>query len=121
LDAFSQVTDSDIVKASIGRNYNELHKVLDSLKVWYAMHQDNDLEKGERGVVDRKKVYSVSDGKGTVKVYIFILDKVTQVIDEIVINFRHDNRQHVEDSRQIRNPSDFHVGLYSTDIVFKKK
>ena len=117
----AQITDNDIVKASLGRSYPQLHKSLDSLGVWYAFHVDNDQGKSQRGVVDAKKVYSISDGKESTKVWVFVLNKTTNVVDEIVINYRHDSRQQVEDARRLRDFTDFHVGLYSTDYVFKRK
>jgi hypothetical protein len=105
----------------LGRKYNELHEKLDSLGVWYAMHVDNDKYKSARGVVDYKKVYSVSDGKGSVKVWAIILDEKTSIIKEIVINYRHDSKEQVTDSRNLKGYSDFHVGLYSSDFVFQLK
>ena len=118
---WAQVTDNEIVKSALGRAYPQLHKSLDSLGVWYAFHVDNDQSKSQRGVVDAKKVYSISDGNGSTKVWVFVLNKTTNVVDEIVVNYRHDSRQQVEDSRRLRDFTDFHVGLYSTDYVFRRR
>jgi hypothetical protein len=117
----AQVTDNDIVRSTLGKKYPHLHKALDSLAVWYVLHIDNDQQKAARGVPDVKKIYSISDGKGSVKVWAYVLNKTSNEIDEIVINYRHDSRQQVEDSRKLRDYTDFHVGLYSTDYVFKRK
>lgn len=69
-----------------------------------------------------KKVYSIENGTGSTKVFVFVLDNPGgKYVQEIVINYRHDIRQHVEDSRAIKGFTDFHVGLYATDFVFKKK
>ncbi|HYI76384.1 MAG TPA: hypothetical protein VEW65_02110 [Chryseolinea sp.] len=117
----AQVSDLDIVKLTLGKKYGQLHKTLDSLGVWYALHLDNDKHKSARGVVDFKKMYSISDGKGSVKVWAVILNQNTNVVDEIVINYRHDSKEQVEDSRRLKDFTDFHVGLYSTDFVFQWK
>jgi hypothetical protein len=116
-----QATDQDIVKLTLGKKYGNLHKTLDSLGVWYALHLDNDKYKEARGVKDFKKMYSIADGKGTVKVWAIILNENTNIVIEEVINYRHDSRQQVEDSRRIKDFTAFHVGLYSTDIVFQLK
>lgn len=121
LSAHSQISDQDIVNATIGKSYPRVHSVLDSLGIWYALHIDNDNEKSQRGVPDRKKIFSISDGKGVVKVWAFVLDTSGNIVDEIVINYRHDSRQQVEDSRKLKGFADFHVGLYSSDFVFKKR
>jgi hypothetical protein len=71
-------------------------------------------------VIDRKKMYSIADSKGTVKVWAVTLD-AKGVIEEIVINVQHHSRQQLEDARRFTNYADFHVGLYSTDYVFKRK
>lgn len=119
--SYGQVTDSDIVRLTLGRKYGQLHKTLDSLGVWYTLHLDNDKLKDKRGVVDNKKMYSIEDGDGTVKVWAYIVDQVTRDVVEIVINYRHDSRAQIEDSRRLRNFTAFHVGLYSTDFVYMVK
>jgi hypothetical protein len=119
MSAYSQVTDTDIVKATLGRNHYFINKALDSLQVWYHAHQNNRQVKN----LDFKKVYSISDGKGSVKVYAFVLSKDDggKNIEEIVINYRHDSKEQIEDSKKVKSYSDYHVGLYSTDFVFKRK
>jgi hypothetical protein len=113
LKGFSQVTDSDIVKSLLGKNFYEITTKLDSLGVWYHMHLPEDIKEGQ-------KVCSISDSKGSVKVYTFKLYN-GKTIDEIKINFRHDSREQVEDAMKIEGQSAFHVGHYSTDIVFQWK
>jgi hypothetical protein len=120
INASAQVSDMDIIKCTLGKNYSKMHKSLDSLGVWYAMHQDNDQQKTSGKIPDTKKIYSISDSKGSTKVWAVVLSK-TGLIEELVLNFRHDSRQQVEDSRRLKDFTDFHVGLYSTDFVFKKK
>jgi hypothetical protein len=119
--SFSQATDQAIVNLTLGKKYGNLHKTLDSLGVWYALHLDNDKYKEARGVVDFKKMYSISDGNGSVKVWAVILDQKTSIVNEIVINYQHHSRQQVEDSRRLKNFTALHVGLYSTDFVFQLK
>lgn len=119
--SYGQVTDQDIVKLTLGKKYGNLHKTLDSLGVWYALHLDNDKYKEARGVKDFKKMYSIADGKGTVKVWAVILNENTNIVIEEVINYRHDSRDQVEDARRMKDFTAFHVGLYSTDIVFQLK
>lgn len=114
-------SDMDIVNASLGKDYAQFHKTLDSLKVWWVLHLDNDTHKAKRGIVDNKKMYSIADGKGSVKVWAVILDQNTRKVNEMVINYRHDSREQIEDSRKMKDFTALHVGLYSTDIVFMRK
>lgn len=109
----SQVTDSDIVKALLGKNFFEIPTKLDSLGVWYHIHMPENIK-------EDKKVYSISDSKGSVKVYTFKLYD-GKIIEEIIINFRHDSREQVEDATKVVGQSGYHVGHYSTDIVFTWK
>jgi hypothetical protein len=115
---FSQVNDNDIVQATIGRSYFRMHKTLDSLRVWYHLHMD--VEKIAIGKGDPKKVYSISDGKGNVKVYSVKLNS-NNIIDEIIINFRHDKKEDVLLISSMNDHAGFHVGIFSTDIVFKRR
>jgi hypothetical protein len=107
---FSQVTDSDIVKSLLGKNFFTITTKLDSLGVWYHMHLPEDIKEDQ-------KVCSISDSKGSVKVYTFKLYN-GKIVEEIKINFRHDSREQVEDAMNVEGSSGFHVGHYSTDIVF---
>lgn len=116
----AQVTISDIVKLSLGRSINKLHPTLDSLGVWYHMHFDKNQNKSSNAGQDLKRIYSISDSKGSVKVYAFKLD-TKNIIEEIIINFRHDSREHVEDAGKIKTQTSFHVGQYSTDMVFTRR
>jgi hypothetical protein len=116
--ACAQVTTSAVVKATIGKSYFNLNKTLDSLGVWYYMHLD--VEKSSTGKQDFKKIYSIEDGFKSTKVYSFKLN-TNNIIDEIIINFRHDMKAHVEEISRITTHSDFHVGVFSTDFIFRKK
>lgn len=121
LKGFSQVTDSDIIKSILGKTYYQVNKTLDSLGVWYHLHIPTlGGQSQPEDVKTDAKFYSISDSKGSVKVYILKLDKEKR-INEIVINFRHDSREQIEDAMSIRGQTDFHVGTYSTDVWFKRK
>jgi putative heme degradation protein len=120
LCAHSQVRDSDIVKATLGKDFHRLHPTMDSLKVWYHMHIDNNKANKNKGIADFKRIYSIEDGKGVVKVYAFKLDEQSK-IEEIIINYRHDVKEHVEDAKKVKTQTSFHVGQYSTDLVFTRK
>jgi len=109
----SQTTDNDIVKAILGKNIYKVNSILDSLEVWHHMHLPETIK-------EEYKVYSISDSKGSVKVYTLKLNDGT-IVEEIIINFRHDSKEQVEDSMRIENISDFHIGKYSTDIVLQWK
>jgi hypothetical protein len=118
-DCKAQVTDIDVVRSLLGKSYYKTHPTLDSLGLWYSLHILKNITPSKYDD-PRSKVYSISDGKGSVKVYFLKLDE-SKMIDEIVINFKHDSKEQVEDSKKITNASDYHVGYYSTDIVFKRK
>lgn len=114
--ARDNVTDTDIVNAILGKNVATLNPSLDALGIWYYYHVDGDKAAKEAS----KRVYSVQTGSGAVKVYsIFVNDK--KLVDEIMINFRHDNREHIEDYKAIGKAGDHHVGVHSTDVTFKWK
>jgi hypothetical protein len=109
-------TDTEIVNAILGKNVATLNSSLDALGIWYYYHTDDDKAAKEPS----KRVYSMQTGSGAVKVYsIFVNDK--KLIDEIIINFRHDNREHIEDYQAIGKAGDHHVGVHSTDVTFKWK
>jgi len=117
----SQVTDNDIVNSLLGRKHFEVNQILDSLGVWYHLHLPQKVGTIEvEEVKSNAKFYSISDSKGSVKVYILKLKK-EMWIEEIVINFRHDSKEQVEDITKIVNPSNYHIGTYSTDITFRRK
>jgi len=65
-------------------------------------------------------LYSISNGKGSTKVFIIKIDD-EKVVTQITINFRHDVRSHVEDVVALGTPTEFHNGYYSTDMIFRKK
>ena len=111
----AQATDSVIVHAVLGRYYYEIPKILDSLKVWHHAHLVEKVAKSVRW-------YSIEDANKAVKVYKFNLtSEAGYVVNEVVINYRHDSREQVEASLKITDADDYHVGTYSTDLVFKLK
>jgi len=113
-----QVSDNDIVKSLLGQEYFNVNHILDSLGVWYHMHLPEVNKPNE-------KVYSISNSKGSVKLYILkhsfgnVNNENGKIIEEITINFRHDSREQIEDLMNMTNISIYHVGKYSTDIVYK--
>lgn len=113
LTFLGQVTDTDIVNSLLGKKYFEVNSKLDSLGVWYHNHLQEKFK-------DDVRIYSIADGDGTVKLFTL---KVNQggMITEIVINYRHDSREQIEDAMKITTQTDFHIGKYSTDMVFKYK
>ena len=119
LEAKCQVTDNIIVKSLLDKNVYDANRVLDSLSVWYHQHV-LDNPNPQKHLDIRSKVYSISDSKGSVKVY-FLKWNENKIIDEVVINFRHDSKEQVEDAGNMIGSSDYHVGYYSTDIVYKSK
>lgn len=110
-------SDYEIVKATLGKNYFEMHKSLDALGVWYHLHMD--FNKLKSGKTDTKKVYSIADGKGNVRVWSIKLNQ-SNIVDEIIINYRHDSKVDVEAIGESSRHASFHVGMYSTDISFQK-
>lgn len=109
---FAQVTDTDIVNSLLGEKYYTINPKLDSLGVWHHIHLPEKFK-------DDKKVYSIADGDGTVKV--FTMQIFDGVIKEIKINYRHDSKEQIEDAMKITTQSSFNVGHYSTDMVFTYK
>ena len=110
--SFGQVTDTDIVNSILGKKYYEVNPKLDSLGVWYHAHIQDKFK-------EEIRVYSISDGDGTVK--LFVLKIYFGIIKEIIINYRHDSREQIEDAMKITKQTGFHIGKYSTDMVFKYK
>lgn len=112
--SFSQVTDSEIARSLLGKAEYQVNPILDSLGVWYARHV---VESEER----LSRVFSIADGDGTVKVWTLKLNKSGSRFDKVVINYRHDDREQVEDRNKVTGSSGLHVGKYSTDIHFSLK
>lgn len=113
--ARAQATNSEIAHAVIGRYFYEIPKILDSLNVWHHAHQVEKVAKSVRW-------YSIQDGQKVVSVYKFNLNSdAGYIVNEIIINFRHDSREQVEASLKITDADDYHVGNYATDLVFKLK
>jgi len=109
---FGQVTDTDIANSILGKKYYEINSQLDSLGVWYHVHYPERIK-------ENVKVYSIADGDGTVKLFVIKLDMST--VNEVIINYRHDSREQIEDAMRVTTQSDVHVGKYSTDLIFKLK
>jgi hypothetical protein len=107
-----QVTDTDIVNSILGKKYYDINSQLDSMGVWYHVHYPERIK-------ENVKVYSIADGDGTVKLFIMKLNM--SVVNEVIINYRHDSREQIEDAMKVITQSDIHVGKFSTDLVFKPK
>jgi len=101
---FNDVTDSQIAKALLGRKHGEQEAVLDSLGVWYYNHGLN---------------ISIADGNRTVKIFTIKMDDEF-IIDQVIINYSHDNIEQLEDLKSAIDYSKKHIGTYSTDIFFSK-
>ena len=90
-NAFGQVSDTDIVNSILVKRHFEVSAKLDSLGVWYHLHQPEKIK-------ENYKVYSIADGDGTVKVFSLNLkynigsNSNMGIIEEIIINYRHDSR-----------------------------
>lgn len=119
-NTFGQVSDTDIVNSILGKKYYEVNSILDSLGVWYHIHQPEKIK-------ENFKVYSIADGDGTVKVFSLNLkynvgsNSNFGIIEEIVINYSHHSREQIEDASKITSNSSIHIGRYSTDVIFKLK
>ncbi|MEO8146858.1 MAG: hypothetical protein ABI723_04425 [Bacteroidia bacterium] len=110
-----QVTDSQIAHSLLGHPHYEISHILDSLKVWYHLHIIADENREIRWL-------SIADGNGVVKVFKIKLDKDDNYkMKEVIINYRHDSREQVENSLQISDATGYHVGYYSTELFFKYK
>lgn len=106
---------TDISNALLGRKIYEINASLDSIGVWHYKHKPHDLLK-------RTIVISIEDAGGTTYLFKAILssnDRELQKINEVVINFRHDSRQHIEALNSISGYDSFHVGINSTDIFYR--
>jgi len=112
VNAQEQVTDTEIAKSLLGQPYYQVNTILDSLNVYYVEHLPN-------GLKSDKRVYSIANSNDDVKVYRLFLSDVSKKIIKIVINFRHDDINHLKDLSTVFGASDFHVGTYSTDVTFK--
>jgi hypothetical protein len=112
------VTDSEIAKAMLGKKTYEIGKVLTELGVWFHFHfQEDKIDKGEEKY---PKIYSIANSEGHAKVYI-VRNTVDQTVYEVMINFRHDDRSQVTDLEKISTPDEYHVGTYSTDVIYRLK
>lgn len=110
------VRDIDIVNALLGKSYYKMNATLDSLGVWYAFHILRSDVKGFQA----DKVYSIANSQGSVKVYIIEMNDEKR-IREVMINFRHDSREQVEDAKAMPPPDSYKNGYYSTDMVYRWK
>ncbi len=113
------VSDNDIIKSIMGKSFFNLNKTLDSLGVWY--HHNFHENKSVSGQETKAKIFSISNSNGVVKVYMIHLHPEKKHITEIVVNFRHDSRPHIEDLIKMAPANEYHVGTYSTDLTYKLK
>jgi putative heme degradation protein len=112
------ITDSDITKALLGKKTYEVSGALKDLGVWFHFHfMENRVDKGEEKY---PKIYSIADSHGHAKVYL-LRNTADQVIYEVMINFRHDDQAQVMDLEKISTPDEYHVGTYSTDVIYRLK
>lgn len=112
-------TDIEITNALLGQPYAQANAILSKMKVWYHHHYKD--TRNVAGEDTKAKFYSIEDGDGVTKVWAIHYDKA-MVINEIVINYRHDDKRQVESLQKVAAmASDHHIGTYSTDLVFKLK
>lgn len=115
----SAQTDIEIVNALLGQPYAKANAILSRMGVWYHHHYKN--TRNATGEDSKAKFYSIENSDKVTKVWIIHFDK-DMVMNEIVINFRHDDKRQVEDSQKLAVlAADHHIGTYSTDLVFKSK
>lgn len=115
----AQASDVDIVKALLGQPYGQANAILAKMKVWFQYHYRD--TKNVDGEDNKAKFYSIENDMKRTKVWTIYYNK-EQIIDEIIINYRHDDRSQVEDCQAMRAyTSEGHTGRYSTDLVFKLK
>ena len=86
--------------------------------IWSHYHfRDTETTSGSD---PKDKFMSIQNGLGHTKVWIIDYNK-DNVITEIRINCRHDDRGQVEDIEQMKDFDDHHVGVFSTDFIFRLK
>lgn len=112
-------TDVEISNSLIHQPYAQCNAILSKMGVWYHYHYRD--TKNADGNDVKPKFYSIENGNKSTKVWIIKYNK-EKIIDEIIINFRHDDRRQVEDAQRLAPlVFDYHVGTYSTDIVIRSK
>ena len=112
-------SDIEIAKSLLGQPYGQANAILSKMHVWYHYHFRE--TKSASGDDTKPKFYSIQNGDKVTKVWIIKYDK-EKIIDEITVNFRHDDRGQVEDAQKVAVlADDFHIGVYSTDIIFRWK
>ncbi|MEJ7646788.1 MAG: hypothetical protein WKF87_19485 [Chryseolinea sp.] len=98
----------------LGQKYTMAGPLLQKMGIWFHLHyRDTAL----RGDDTKPKFYSIEIGDKVTKVWILKYNK-DKIVDEIRIKFRHDDRRQVEDAQKVAlSADDYHIGLYSTDII----
>jgi len=91
-------------KELVGKRGIELLKTLDSYSSFYMVHNDT-----------KKKTIVSVEIDGAVYVY-----KVLHSDQQVIINYRHDNKEHLIELKKVkksRDYNDIHAGTFSTDVV----
>ena len=114
-DEENDMTDNQIAKSLLGIEYYQINDKLNTLGVWYKMHMINNIKIVEQEV----KVYSIESSNGTVKLY--KMELKGGKVSVVIVNYRHDNKQHIVDMMESIDHDDSHVGVYSTDLIYKYK
>lgn len=108
----AQVTDSKIATDLLGKSLHEITPTLDAFNVFYFTHAPKKPDA-------EKRIYSIANSKGVVKVYSVMLSK--GVVETVRINFRHDDMGQLLDLKEITGATRTNVGVHSTDVFFELK
>ena len=111
-------TDMEIVDMILGEKFINVPNKLKAANVWNHYHFRN--TQATDGTDSKDKFMSIQNGAGHTKVWILGYNK-ENVVTEIKINCRHDDRGQVEDIEKMVGYSDYHVGVFSTDYIFRFK
>jgi hypothetical protein len=111
-------TDTEILELMLGSKFDDLPNKMKDAGVW--MYNHGRATNSAPGTDARERILSVQNGEGHTKVWVIKYNK-EGIINEIRINFRHDDRGQVEDCAQMKGYTEFHVGVGSTDAFFKLK
>ena len=111
-------SDNDIVKMILGEKFVNVPNKLKENGVWYFYHFRN--TQTVSGEDNKDKFFSIENGDKRTKVWILEYNK-ENIVTEVKINCRHDDRGQVEDIQKMKDFDGFHVGIYSTDVIYRWK
>jgi hypothetical protein len=111
-------TDMNIVDMILGEKFINVPNKLKAAGIWNHYHFRN--TQTTDGSDSKDKFMSIQNGAGHTKVWVLAYNK-ENVVTEIRINCRHDDRGQVEDIEKMVGYTDYHIGVFSTDYIFKLK